>query len=109
MERRRIVFKLGVIYQTTAKQLEEIPKIVRAFIEEQPDVAFDQGHFQSYGNSSLDFEFVYFVLSPDYNKYMDIQQAINLKIYNEFEKQGIEFAYPTQTLFLTKENGNAED
>jgi small-conductance mechanosensitive channel len=109
MERRRIVFKLNVVYQTTAKQLEEIPKIVRSIIEEQPDIAFDRGHFQGYGNSSLDFEFVYFVLSPDYNKYMDIQQAINLKVYEEFEKQGIEFAYPTQTLFLNKETGNEEN
>jgi len=109
MERRRIVFKLGVVYQTTAKQLEEIPNLVRNIIEEQPDIAFDRGHFQSYGNFSLDFEFVYFVLSPDYNKYMDIQQSINLKIYEEFEKMGIEFAYPTQTLFLTKEDGSAEN
>ena len=42
-------------------------------------------------------------MGADYNKYMDIQQAINLKIYKEFEKQGIEFAYPTQTLFVTKD------
>lgn len=107
MERRRVVFKLGVIYQTTHKQLSEIPKIVRSIIEEQPDTTFDRAHFQSYGNFSLDFEFVYYVMGADYNKYMDTQQTINLKIYEEFEKQGIEFAYPTQTLFVTK-NGNDE-
>lgn len=105
MERRRVVFKLGVIYQTTAKQLAGIPKIVKDIIEEQEDTSFDRGHFQSYGDFSLNFEFVYYVMGADYNKYMDIQQAINLKIYNEFEKQGIEFAYPTQTLFVTKNEG----
>ena len=42
------------------------------------------------------------MLSSDYNKYMDTQQAINLTIYEEFEKRGIEFAYPTQTLFVEK-------
>ena len=104
MEKRRIVFKLGVIYQTTAQQLKEIPGIVRKIVEEQQLISFDRGHFQSFGSSSLDFEFVYFVLSSEYNKYMDIQQAINFKIYQEFEKMGIEFAYPTQTLFLNKEN-----
>jgi small-conductance mechanosensitive channel len=103
MERRRVVFKLGVVYQTTSKQLAEIPKIVKSIIEEQDDVTFDRGHFQSYGDFSLNFEFVYYVMGADYNKYMDIQQAINLKIYKEFEKQGIEFAYPTQTLFVTKD------
>lgn len=102
MERRRVVFKLGVIYQTTAKQLAEIASIVKKIIEEEPDTTFDRGHFQSYGDFSLNFEFVYYVLSGDYNKYMDIQQAINLKIYEEFEKRGLEFAYPTQTLFVSK-------
>jgi small-conductance mechanosensitive channel len=105
MERRRVVFKLGVIYQTTSKQLAGIPEIVKNIIVEQADAVFDRGHFQSYGDFSLNFEFVYYVLSSDYNKYMDIQQSINLKIYEVFEKQGIEFAYPTQTLFLDKETG----
>ncbi len=103
MERRRILFRLGVVYQTTLQQLSDIPKIVRTIIEERKDTAFDRGHFQGYGNFSLDFEFVYYVLSSDYNKYMDTQQAINLRIYEEFEKLGIEFAYPTQTLFVNKE------
>jgi len=103
MQERRVVFKLGVIYQTTAAQLEEIPKIVREITENHPDVRFDRGHFSSYGDFSLNFEFVYYVFGSDYVKYMDTQQSINLKIYNEFEKRGIEFAYPTQTLFVNKE------
>ena len=103
MERRRVVFKLGVIYQTTAEQLESIPKIVREIIESQQDVTFDRGHFATYGDFSLNFEFVYYVLGADYNKYMDTQQAINMKIYRTFEEKGIEFAYPTQTIFVNNE------
>lgn len=106
MERRRVVFSIGVIYQTTAEQLEMIPKIVRQIIESQQDTVFDRGHFAKYGDSSLDFEFVYNVIGADYNKYMDIQQAINLKMFKEFESKGIEFAYPTRTLFITNSNGN---
>ncbi|MCZ7615125.1 MAG: mechanosensitive ion channel family protein [Ignavibacteriaceae bacterium] len=79
MERRRVVFTLRVIYQTTAEQIESIPKLVREIIESQQDVAFDRGHFASYGDFSLNFEFVYFVLEADYNKYMNIQQAINIE------------------------------
>jgi small-conductance mechanosensitive channel len=103
MQERRVVFSLGVIYQTTAAQLEEIPKLVREIIEKHSDVRFDRGHFSSYGDFSLNFEFVYFVLGSDYVKYMDTQHSINLNIYSEFEKRGIEFAYPTQTLFVNKE------
>ena len=106
MERRRVVFKLGVIDQTKAEQLEEVTKIVREVIEQQPDASFDRGHFASYGDFSLNFEFVYYVTGGDYVKYMDTQQAINLEIYRAFEQRGIEFAYPTQTVFVSKTNGS---
>ena len=103
LQERRILFRLGVVYQTPAAQLEEISKIVRKIIESHNDVRFDRGHFATYGDFSLNFEFVYFVIGSEYVKYMDTQQSINLQIYKEFEKRGIEFAYPTQTLFLNKE------
>ncbi|MCU0413892.1 MAG: mechanosensitive ion channel family protein [Ignavibacteriaceae bacterium] len=103
MQERRVVFKLGVVYQTTAAQLEEIPKLVRGIIESHNDVRFDRGHFATFSDFSLNFEFVYFVISSEYLIYMDTQQSINLQIYKEFEKRGIEFAYPTQTLYLNKE------
>ncbi len=109
MERRRVVFQLGVIYQTTLEQVKEIPGVVKKIIEEQEDAAFDRGHFAKYGDFSLNFEFVYYVLSSDYTKYMDIQQAINLAIYKAFEEKGIEFAYPTQTLFMSMMNGNGSE
>jgi small-conductance mechanosensitive channel len=102
MEKRRVVFRLGVVYQTTLEQLKAIPDTIKNIITSIDDTAFDRAHFFSYGDFSLVCEIVYYVLSSDYNKYMDIQQRINLAIKEEFEKRGIEFAYPTQTLFLTK-------
>jgi small-conductance mechanosensitive channel len=102
MEKRRVVFKLGVIYQTPSEKLKAIPKMVKAIIERQNDATFDRGHFASYGDFSLDFEFVYYVTGADYAKYMDIQQAINLDIFETFEREKIEFAYPSQTLFVSK-------
>ncbi|MGB2983233.1 MAG: mechanosensitive ion channel domain-containing protein [Candidatus Bipolaricaulia bacterium] len=100
MYERRIAFSLGVTYDTRANVLERIPETVRQIIEAQPDVRFDRCHFKTFGDFSLDFEAVYYVLLPDYNVYMDRQQAINLRIVRAFEEQGIEFAYPTQTLFI---------
>ncbi len=102
MEKRRVVFKLGVTYQTPHVKLVEIPKIIESTIKSIEDTVFDRAHFSSYGAFSLDFEVVYYVLSSDYNKYMDIQQKINLGIHKEFETKNIEFAYPTQTLFVNK-------
>lgn len=107
MDRRRVLFKLGVVYQTSYDKLKLIPSLVREIIEAQDDVLFDRGHFSSYGDFSLDFEFVYYIIGSDYNKYMDIQQRINFEIFKIFEEQGIEFAYPTQTLFLNREDAKA--
>ena len=102
MEKRRVLFRLRVTYQASLKQLKEIPGIIENIIKSVKETAFDRAHFFSYGDFSFVFEIVYFVLSPDYNKYMDIQQEINFAIKEEFEKHGIEFAYPTQTLYLNK-------
>jgi small-conductance mechanosensitive channel len=103
MEQRRVVFSLGVTYQTPAEKLERIPSLVRSAIEAQQGVRFDRSHFASYGDSALNFETVYYVESSDYTQHMDILQAVNLRIYRTFEEEGIEFAYPTQTLFVAKE------
>lgn len=107
MERRRILFNIGVTYQTSHENLKKIPAVIKSIVQEQHPVEFDRAHFASYGDFSLDFEIVYFVLSSDFAIYMDVQQAINLRIFEEFKNMGVEFAYPTQTLFLEpQQNGN---
>jgi small-conductance mechanosensitive channel len=102
MDRRRVVFKLGVVYQTSAENLKRIAGMVKDIIVAQQDATFDRGHFAAFGNSSLDFEFVYYVTGSDYTRYMDIQQAINLAVFESFARANIEMAYPTQTLFINK-------
>ena len=102
MFERRVVFSLGVTYQTPAETLRAIPDILREAVQSQQQVRFDRAHFQKYGDFALIFEVVYYVLSADYNEYMDIQQAINLRIYERFDAEGIEFAYPTQTLYFAR-------
>ena len=103
MTERRVVFGFGVTYQTPFSKLLLINDIVREITVQQENVRFDRVHFKKYGDSSLDFEVVYYVTAPDYNIYMDIQQAINLEIFRRFQEEKIDFAYPTQTLFVQHE------
>ncbi len=105
MFERRIVFGFGVIYQTPVELLKEIPVVVREIIESLDDTRFDRAHFKEFGNSALNFEVVYYVLLPDYNVYMDRQQAINLALFERFAEMGVEFAYPTQMLYVAKADG----
>lgn len=98
MYERRVVFTLGVTYETPRDKLRRIAPLLREIVEAQDGVRFDRAHFAKYGPYSLDFEIVYHVLSPDFARYMDAQQAINFRIHEAFEALGVEFAYPTQTL-----------
>jgi small-conductance mechanosensitive channel len=102
MEERRIVFNVGVVYQTSPEKLAAIPGMIEEIIKAQELARFDRSHFKAFGNFSLDFENVYYVNSPDYNIYMNVQQAINLAVFRRFQDEGIEFAYPTQTILINR-------
>ena len=100
MHERRVVFSFGVVYQVTPLQIEAIPSLVRTCIEAQPKTRFDRAHFKEYGDSALVFEAVYFVLDADYNVYMDIHQAVLVALLRALGEHGIDFAYPTRTLYV---------
>ncbi len=100
MQERRIVFKFGILYETPAEKLEKVAGMVASIVKDQQLVRFDRAHFASFGEFSYDFEVVYWLLDPDFNKYMDTQQIINLAMVRAFKQEGIGFAYPTRTLHV---------
>lgn len=108
MLERRVVFKLGVTYETPRAKLKRIPAIIRDIISRQENTRFDRSHFSNYGDFSLEFETVYYVLSRDYTRYMDIQQAIYFELHEAFEREQVEFAYPTQKLWLSSADAGTE-
>lgn len=100
MVERRVEFTLGVTYETPRDKLRKIPKLIESAVKSEERTRFDRSHFAKYGDFSLDFQTVYFVLSADFNEYMDIQQRLNFAIHEAFERESIEFAYPTRKLWL---------
>lgn len=100
MEKRRVLFNIGVTYDTKTEKLKEIPDIIKDIIEKVQLVKIDRIHFSQFGDFSLIFEVVYYVLSDDYNKYMDIRQNINLAIKEKFDENEIEMAFPTSTIYM---------
>jgi small-conductance mechanosensitive channel len=100
MSERRVVFAVGVTYQTPYEKLAAIPGMLREAVESQSGVRFDRAHLKELAGSSINFEVVYFMLTPDYLPYMDTQQAICLGLVKKFSAEGIELAYPTQKLFV---------
>jgi MscS family membrane protein len=100
MQQRRMIYSIGVTYQTTADQIQSIPTTIQTIIENTNHTIFNRCHFTTFGDYSLNFEIVYYIDNRDYTLAMDIQQSINLSIMRKFEEQGIEFAFPRQTLYL---------
>ena len=100
MKERRMIYRLGVTYQTRHDILAAIPALIQQVIDEASHARFERCHFVEFGASSLDLELVYHIDTQDYETAMDTQQRINLDILRRFEEQGIEFAYPTQTLLV---------
>ena len=105
MRERRAVVALGVTYDTPSERLRELPDVIRTIIEAQDGVRFDRAHFKAFGASSLDFEVVYWVLEPDYETYMNVNQAIHLELFDAFAARGVEFAFPTRTVHVVPAGG----
>lgn len=100
MHERRVVRAIGITYQTSPVKLESIPRMLEEIVNKHSQARFDRAHLKNFGASSLDFELVYWIKSPDFRVHMDIGHKIGIEILQRFEKEGIEFAYPTQTLIL---------
>ena len=104
---RRVVQNFGLTYSTSPDVVERIPVWIQEFFETKPDLKFDRCHFKNFGASSLDFELVFFVTNPDYNLYMDLQQQLLLHIMRKFQAEKVDFAFPTQSLYIEKINMGA--
>ncbi|HHU50280.1 MAG TPA: mechanosensitive ion channel family protein [Firmicutes bacterium] len=102
MERRRVVFNIRVAYTTDLQRLRLLSELLTEIVKNMPETTFDRAHFAEIKEDSFVFEVVYYVNSRDYRRYMDIQQEINLQIAEKFAELGVEFAYPTHSLYLQK-------
>jgi small-conductance mechanosensitive channel len=105
MNKRRIEFSFGVTYDTPLVKLKKIPDIIKKIINKEKLEyvhKLDRVHFTEFGDFSLNFNIIFYMNTKDYQKYRDTQQEINFKILEAFEKEGIQMAFPTQTIFLNK-------
>lgn len=101
MSERRVQFGFSIDYETSLENIEAIPGLVKSIIEtHKPMARFDRSHFKGYGDHALLFEVVYILSTPDFNQYMDVQQAINLSMLKQFRERGIAFAYTNRTLYM---------
>ena len=102
LEKRRIVSSFGILYETPIEKIKKVKSIVENIFKNLENTEFSRVHFKQLGDFSLNFEVVYSITTNDYNIYMDTQEKFNLALMEAFESEQIEFAYPTQKIFIDK-------
>lgn len=109
LNERRWLFRIGVTYQTSADLLEQIPHWIKDLIDATDNARFERAHFAGFGDSAMEFEIVCHAQSMDYAVFMDVRQAVNVGLVRKFADEGVEFAYPTRTLMIAREDGSVID
>ena len=97
---RRVQFVTALAFDTPPELAERAPQILREIVAKQELVRLDRSHFSGFGESSLNVETVYFMLTPDYGVYMDTQQRIYLEMLRRFRAEGIALAPPPRAVVV---------
>ncbi|TAN07464.1 MAG: mechanosensitive ion channel family protein [Rhodanobacteraceae bacterium] len=105
-QERRVLFNFRLPFDTPRERIPDAIAHVRGFIEREKLTRFDRGYLSAFGEYGLDFEFVYYVLDPSYNTFVEIQQRINLAMLEAWDKLGIEFAVPARKVHAPQAGGN---
>jgi len=104
LKKRRVVFTVGVACSTPLEKLKKIPAMITRIVSSMELVEFDRVHFSEFGDFSFNFLVVYYMKTDNYKKYMDIKQEINFAILEAFKQEDIEAAFPTQIIYLKRQN-----
>jgi MscS family membrane protein len=102
MDERRIVVNFSVPLDTSTETIKKIPTQVAAIINKTPNLRFGRAHLAQYLESGLQYEVVFFVLSPDYGVYMDANQAVLVGLLETLRADGIPLAQPTTVMIPGK-------
>ena len=102
MDNRRVVFTLGLTYDMSADQLRRAKELIAEAISKLEGAQLDRIHFFEFGDFSLNIEVVYYHPNADYASYMDGRETVSFHIKEKFDAEGLDFAFPSQTVYLEK-------
>ena len=100
MKNRRQRISIWVTYDTWIKKLKIIPEIIKDIISQQKDVEYERCYLEKMWDFSINFLMSYNILNPDYQKSLEINEKIYLELIEKFDKEWIEFAFPSQTIYV---------
>jgi MscS family membrane protein len=97
---RRMKFSLGLKYDTPAATMVKISKEIEEYVNNHPATSNDTlATFDSFGESALNLQILYFIEVVDYTEYMHVREEINYRIMQIVTENGAGFAFPSQTVY----------
>ena len=102
MKSRRQRISIWVTYDTWIKKLKIIPEIIKDIISNQKNVEYERCYLEKMWDFSINFLMSYNILNPDYEASLKVNEKIYLELIEKFEKEWIEFAFPSQTIYVSK-------
>ena len=102
LSKRRLDFIIGLTYSTTAEQMREVVNAIRDMLREQEQVDPESVivHFVSFGGSSLDVRIIAYFFISDWGEFTAKQEHVNLQIMEIVESMGLDFAFPSRSLYI---------
>ncbi|AQT70014.1 MscS family inner membrane protein YnaI [Anaerohalosphaera lusitana] len=106
-------FEITITYNSGSMKTAEAVDIIKKVLAETPEVNTDtenpsRVYFSEFASCSLNIYIVYWVVPADRWVFREVNERVNFEIMKRFEQAGIEFAFPTQTLYLKKDDGREE-
>ena len=100
---RKCVWHIGVTYDTSLAKLEKAKKIIVDSINAHPECEDDPiVQFEKFADSALQILIIFYTKDNDFKNYVRVKDAIGMQIKRDFEKSKIEFAFPSQTVYVKK-------
>ena len=99
---RRSVVNIGVLYETPQDKLKKVTDIMKLVVDKNSNCRIDRSTLKEFSASSIDYELVFYAKVTSYKEFLETNEKILFDIFEKFKENGIEFAYPTQTLHIKK-------
>ncbi len=99
----RRVMTVTVTYDTPPEKMQQAIDILKELLHDHEGINPDfppRVYFSDFASTSLDILVIYWYHPPDYWKYMEFGEKLNMNILKRFNEAGIDFAFPTQTVYL---------
>jgi len=105
MRKRRVLVYIGLTYDTPVEKIKRAKEIIKEIIEAHPGTLPPiRITFYKFNTYSLDIRVEYFIRNFGFDYYLNTIDEINLKIKEAFDREGIEMAFPTETIYLKRDN-----